>query len=330
LPRDGQIVVHDALRGPIAFDNATLEDKIILRSDGRPLYHLAAIVDDHDMAISHVVRGEEFISNAPYHVYLYAALGWPEPVWIHLPLVLNKRGEKLKKRDPEGGYLAADFQAAGYLPEALFNYLLLLGWSPEAGSELIGKRDIRRRFSLDRLGKSPAIFDWDKLKWLNSRYLQGYDDRALAALLRPYLEEYYGAIANEAWLVSLTATVRESLTTLSGVVDAAAWAFDEPLEVASEAEAAIQSEPAGPVLAQLALAVNQVVILDGPTADSILRDLRGQFKQRFNWSPAQVYQPIRAALTGQVGGPPLHEIMAILGQARCLQRLAAALRQRQS
>jgi glutamyl-tRNA synthetase len=328
LPEDGETVVEDALRGAVTFANRSLEDKIIVRADGQPLYHLAAMVDDHDMAISHVVRGEEFLASAPYHVWLYRAMGWTEPVWVHLPLIVNKRGEKLKKRDPEGGYLARDFQAAGYLPEALLNYLLLLGWASGDGQEIVGKADIRRRFSLDRLGKSPAIFDWDKLKWLNRRYLQGYSDQSLAALLRPFVEESYGPVENEAWLVSLTATVRESLATLDDVVAAAEWAFAGEVDYDAEAQAALRSETAGPALGQLVLAVAQVVILDAQTADSILRRLRQEGAERHAWSAAQTYHPIRAALTGSIGGPPLHQVMALLGQARCLDRLGAALRYR--
>jgi glutamyl-tRNA synthetase len=130
LPRSGQTVVHDALRGPITFANRHLQDPIIVRGDGNPLYHLASVVDDHDMEITHIVRGEDWIATAPIHVHLYHALGWEEPVWVHLPLIRSRAGEKLSKRDPESGYLVHDFREAGYLPQALFNYLLLLGWSP--------------------------------------------------------------------------------------------------------------------------------------------------------------------------------------------------------
>lgn len=328
MPRDGQTTVHDALRGPILFDNARLEDKIIVRSDGRPLYHLAAMVDDHDMGITHVVRGEEFISSAPYHVRLYQVLGWQEPVWVHLPLILNKQGQKLKKRDPEGGYLISDFQEAGYLPEALFNYLLLLGWSPEEGKEIISKWEVRQRFSLARLGTSPAVFDWDKLNWINRQYLQRYSDSNLAALIRPYLEDYYGAIGNEAWLQRLTGVIRDSLDKLSDAPEAAGWAFDDNFETTTAGREALSTEAAGPVLAQLVAAVAQVVILDEPTAQSILHHLREQFEAGQQWRARQILQPIRAALIGDVNGPPLHQIMAILGQERTLQRLAAAIRRR--
>jgi glutamyl-tRNA synthetase len=326
VPTDGQTIVHDALRGPIAFQNADLQDKIIVRSDGKPLYHLASMVDDHDMAISHVVRGEEWISSAPYHVQLYRALGWEEPIWIHLPLILNKRGEKLKKRDPEGGYLVSDFQDAGYLPEALWNYLLLLGWTPNDGQELVGKAEVRRQFRIERLSKSPAVFDWDKLNWVNRQYLRRYSDPALANLLRPFLEDAYGPILNEAWLVRLTAVIRDGLNRLADAVELSRWAFEDDFAYTEEARQTLESDVAGPVLVQLVASLARVVVLDEMTAQALLQDLRAVMKQGYGWEAAPVYHTVRSALTGQSNGPPLAEIMAILGAQRVMQRLAAALR----
>lgn len=326
MPAEGQTVVHDALRGPIAFQNSDLQDKIIVRSDGKPLYHLASMVDDHDMAISHVVRGEEWISSAPYHVQLYRELGWEEPIWIHLPLILNKRGEKLKKRDPEGGYLVSDFQDAGYLPEALWNYLLLLGWTPDDGQELVGKAEVRRQFRIERLSKSPAVFDWDKLNWVNRQYLRRYSDPSLANLLRPFLEDAYGQILNEAWLVRLAAVIRDGLNRLADAIELSRWAFDEEFAYTEEARQTLESELAGPVLVQLVASLARVVVLDEMTAQALLQDLRTAMKQSYGWNVAPVYHTVRAALTGQTHGPPLAQIMAILGAQRAMQRLAVALR----
>ena len=171
MPHNGQSVVNDAIRGEIRIDNATLHDPVLVRSNGRSLYHLASMTDDHNTGITHVVRGEEWISTTPYHIQLYKAMGWEEPVWIHLPLILNQRGQKLKKRDPEGGYLITDFQDAGYLPKALFNYLLLLGWAPDNGQEMMDKWQVRKQFRLERLSASNATFDWDKLNWMNQQYM---------------------------------------------------------------------------------------------------------------------------------------------------------------
>jgi glutamyl-tRNA synthetase len=191
LPREGETIVEDALRGAVTFDNTSLQDPVIVRSDGSPRNHLAGVVDDHDMAVSHVVRGEEWLSSTPIHIHLYRALEWVPPVWIHLPPIHNESGEKLSERDRQGGYLVGDFEDAGYLPEALFNYLLLLGWSPEGSQEIVSKWDVRQQFRLERLSASPATFDWEKLNWVNRQYLKRKSDARLAALIRPYLEDVY-------------------------------------------------------------------------------------------------------------------------------------------
>ena len=327
MPQTGETVLHDAIRGEVRFDNGRLQDPVIVRSSGEPLYHLAAMTDDHDMGITHVVRGEDFISTAPIHIQLYKAMGWDEPVWVHLPLILNRRGQKLKKRDPEGGYLMSDFQAAGYLPEALFNYLLLLGWTPDNGQEVVDKWEVRQQFRLERLSASPSTFDWDKLNWMNRQYLQRHSNEKLAELLRPFLEETYDELPTQGeWLVRLTAVIRDGLNKLEDAVAAAEWAFADNFAISPGAQEALHGESAHPVLTRLVAELAHVVLLDEATAQSILQGLRNSFKESEGWKPTAVFHPIRAALTGQTGGPPLAEIMAILGKNRTLQRIANALR----
>jgi glutamyl-tRNA synthetase len=327
MPQTGETILHDAIRGEIRFENGRLQDPVIVRSSGDPLYHLAAMTDDHDMGITHVVRGEDFISTAPIHIQLYQAMGWPEPVWVHLPLILNRRGQKLKKRDPEGGYLMSDFQAAGYLPAALFNFLLLLGWTPDNGQEIVDKWEVRRQFRLERLSPSPSTFDWDRLNWLNRQYMQRHSNENLAELIRPFLEEVYDElpVQNE-WLVRLTAVIRDGLNKLEDAIEAAEWAFADNFELSDEAQAALRGESTHPVLTRLVAELAHVVLLDEATAQSILQGLRQSFKGSEGWNAPAVFHPIRATLTGQTGGPPLAEIMAILGKNRTLQRIANALR----
>ncbi|MBK7919553.1 MAG: glutamate--tRNA ligase [Chloroflexi bacterium] len=327
LPRSGETVVNDALRGPITFDNSLLADPVLVRSNGRPLYHLAAMTDDHDMGITHVVRGEEWIASAPIHVQLYRALGWVEPVWIHLPLILNNRGQKLSKRDPEGGYLVNDFQDAGYLPEALFNYLLLLGWSPDGEQELVDKWDVRKQFRLERLSTSPAVFAWDKLKWVNRQYLQRLSDGQLADLIRPFLEDAYGDMPMSAdWLVKVTAVIRPDIAKLEDAVDLAEWAFVDDFPYSRSARFALTTAPASPVILRLITQLAALVILDQPTAESILQQMRADLQAAKGWRAPDVFHPIRAALTGHTEGRPLPEIMGILGKERTMQRLARALK----
>jgi len=327
MPQTGETILHDAIRGEIRFDNGRLQDPVIVRSNGDPLYHLAAVTDDHDMGISHVLRGEEWIPSSPIHIQLYKKMGWDEPVWVHLPLILNRRGQKLKKRDPEGGYLMSDFQAAGYLPAALFNYLLLLGWTPDNGQEIVDKWTVRQQFRLERLSPSSSTFDWNKLNWMNRQYLQRHSNEKLAELIRPFLEEVYDELPmQDEWLVRLTAVIRDGLSKLEDAVAAAEWAFADNFELSDDAQAALQGESAHPVLTRLVAELAHVVLLDEATAQSILQGLRQSFKKSNGWKPPAIFHPIRAALTGQTGGPPLAEIMAILGKNRTLQRVANALR----
>jgi glutamyl/glutaminyl-tRNA synthetase len=315
------------LRGQIRFDAGSLSDPALLRGDGTPLYHLAAMVDDHDMEITHVVRGEEWIPSAPANTYLYRVLGWKEPLWIHLPLILNRQRQKLAKRDPEGGYLLRDFQDAGYLPDALFNYLLLLGWSPDGEQEIVDKWTVRRQFRLERLSRSPAIFDWDKLTWVNRHYIQELSDRALAEQVQPYLEEKYKVIpGGPRWLEALVALARPELNRLADITDLLRWAFEDDFEYTDSAVTALEHQAAGPALVRLvALVAQRAVLLDRPTAEHLLARLREDLS---DFPPAAIFQPLRAALMGEIHGPPVPDLMAILGPQRVMSRLARAIKSR--
>lgn len=326
LPKDGVTMLPDIIRGQIVFDNSLNKDAILVRSDGRPLYHLAAMVDDHDQGITHVVRGEDWIATTPIHIHLYRAMKWPQPIWIHLPLILNKHGQKLSKRDPDGGYLISDFQEAGYLPQALWNYLLLLGWTPDNEQEIIDKWTVRKQFRLERLSASASTFDWDKLKWVNRQYLQKLSDTEMAQGIRPFLEDVYGTLPGDRWLVHFTALIRDSLKTYADAVDLAGWAFDDGYERTAAGTAALRSPVAKHVLTWLIAELAAIVILDEATAHAILNGLRQRGKQQHGWRAPDVYHPIRAALTGDTSGPPLAAIMSILGKERTLQRLASGIK----
>ena len=327
LPRHGETIVQDALRGAVRFPNEQNADPIIVRSDGSPLYHLATVVDDHDMAISHVARGEEWLASTPIHQHLYERLGWQAPIWVHLPLIRDEEGRKLSKRDASGGYLARDFQSLGYLPHALFNYLILLGWSPPGEREFVTKADVRRQLRLEDLSASPATFDWDKLNWVNRRYLRQRSDAQLSSLVRPFLEDAYPSHSlDDRWLERLVSLIRDDIARLSDAVELSEWALSDAFPFSPDAERALETDSARPVLARLVAELAHVVLLDEQTAQSILHSMRRQFAQSSAWDAQHVYWPIRAALTGRLRGPALHQVMALLGKGRCLQRAAAILR----
>ena len=310
MPKTGETILNDALRGEIRFDNGRLQDPVIVRSNGDPLYHLATVTDDHDMGITHVVRGEDWIPSTPIHIQLYKVLSWPEPVWVHLPLILNRRGQKLKKRDPEGGYLMSDFQAAGYLPAALFNYLLLLGGTPDNGQEIVDKWMVRQQFRLERLSPSPSTFDWDKLNWMNRQYMQRLSDEKLAGLIRPFLEDVYDELPmqNE-WLVRVTAAIREGLHKLEDAVEAAEWALADNFELSNDARAALHGESARAVLTRLVAELAQtgmailMVSSELPEimalSDRILVLSEGRLTAEMSRSEATEEKLLQAALPGQ-------------------------------
>jgi glutamyl-tRNA synthetase len=188
MPREGETVVHDELRGDIVYQNVTLEDLILLKTDGFPTYHLANVVDDHEMEITHILRGEEWIPTAPVHLQLYAAFGWQAPTLAHLPLILAPGGGKLSKR--HGSTAMEEFRIQGYLPEALMNYLALLGWSLDGEREIFSRDDLLEHFTLERVNPSPGTFDYAKLRWFNAHYINhivGLDD--LVGRLMPFLAD---------------------------------------------------------------------------------------------------------------------------------------------
>ena len=222
-PLDGQTVVDDLLRGEIVYQNANLEDLVLLKSDGFPTYHLANVVDDHEMEISHILRGEEWIPTAPLHILLYGAFGWDAPVFVHQPLILAPTGGKLSKR--HGHAAMQDYETNGYLPEALMNYLVLLGWSFDGQREFFSKADLLELFRLEDVNPSPAKFDFEKLKWFNQHYINHIlTVEELTERVMPFLERAglldAMTVTDRAGLVRETASLyKDRLTTLAEATD---------------------------------------------------------------------------------------------------------------
>ena len=322
LPEAQPLVVDDALRGRLTFEVETLPvaEPLLLSPEGHPSAYLAAVVDDHDMEISHVVQNGESLLTAPFHVGVYRALQWEPPTYVHLPVITREADPP----DTTRPLFIDEFQEAGYLPEALFNYLLLLGWAPE--EEIFGRWEVRRNLSPDEISAEPVSFEWERLDEINRRYIEKKSDKELSALIRPYLDEAYGlSDVNEAWLQRLTAVIRPEVVRLAEAVDLAEWALSDFFTFTPEAEAALEMETARPVLVRLVAELARLVLLDPPTATTILdalkRDVAGPDE-----AAGAVEKPVRAALTGRLGSAPLPEVMALLGAARCMNRAADVLR----
>lgn len=329
-PTSGQTVVHDFLRGELKFRNSTLDDVVLLKSDGYPTYHLASIVDDHEMRISHVMRAEEWIPSAPRHVLLYEAFGWEPPVFVHLPLILGADRSKLSKRSGDVDLL--HYRRQGYLPEAMVNYLAFLGWTPRATSEILSREELVRLFALEQLSPSPSVFDIERLNWVNRQHLKRLPVEELAAKVAPYLQDAYGratrhegtALSAEAWLRSLVEAVRDELNRLSDIADSARFVFVDEFVIEEDAQQALSHPSASEVLRAFAESWAALPAHDYDHADALFKRLRKEFKESQGLSGKLVMQPIRAALTGSLRGPCLVVVSILLGRERCLQRVRAA------
>ena len=320
-PLEGQTTFHDVLYGTITVENGMLDDLVLLKSDGYPTYHLANVVDDHLMEISHIMRGDEWLPSVPKHVLLYNAFGWELPVYAHLPLILAPTGQgKLSKR--HGGVEVHDFRRQGYLPEAVVNYLARVGWSYDDKTEIFSREELIRYFDLSGVNSSPARFSYERLEWMNGYYIRQLDPADLAERLVPFLAEA-GFAVTAADLRPIVPLIQERLKALTAVVEWTDFFFKDRLEydagmlvakkmTAAEALAALRR--GRETLA--ALPDFQVETTEPPMR--VLADALGI-------KAGQLLSIIRVAVTGKEVAPPLFETMAILGQARTLARLDRAI-----
>jgi glutamyl-tRNA synthetase len=327
MPREGTTVFHDLVRGEVKWQNALLDDMVILKSDGFPTYHLANVVDDHTMEISHVVRGEEWIPSTPRHVLLYRTLGWNPPAFAHTSIINGPDRTKLSKRHGETATLA--YREMGFLPEAIVNFLGLLGWSLDDKTEVISRSELVANFSLDRLTKAPAIFDREKLTWLNGVYIRDLNSQELAQRLLPFLERPSdeGGISSEVprpldmdLLCRIVPLVQERLKTLTEGSELVSFFFQE--ELFFEASQLIQKGMDG-LITLHALEIAQDKLRNGRlwSSESLESTLR-PLAEELGLKTGQFFGLLRMAVTGRAVSPPLFETMEVLGQARCLKRIA--------
>jgi glutamyl-tRNA synthetase, bacterial family len=325
VPEGEQIYIKDLVRGDIVFESDGIGDYVIVKSDGIPTYNFAVVVDDTTMKISHVVRGEEHLSNTPRQVLIYQALGLPAPQFAHISLILNTDGKKMSKRD--GDTAVIDYRAKGYLPEAVVNFIVLLGWAPPGEKEFFSMAELSEIFSLERVSKSPAVFDLNKLKWINAHYLKLASRERIAELTLPYLREM-GVFAEgelnagqQQWLFEFVATVIDHLSCVSEVTDFVHYVHGSSVpEPDEEARQILQGEQ---VPAVLNLFKQKIIETEPLTADSAKLVLK-QITKELKVGGKLVFMPVRIALTGQMHGPELNNIIALLGKENTLKRLEAS------
>jgi len=321
VPLEGQTEFYDVLRGHTVVDNSTLDDLVLLKSDGYPTYHLANVVDDHLMGITHIMRGDEWLPSVPRHVLLYKAFGWEPPIYAHLPIILAPSGKgKLSKR--HGGVEVRYFRAQGYLPEALVNFLARVGWAYDDKTEIFTREELIEKFDLDGVSKSPAAFSYEKLEWMNGFYIRRLSDDELARRVQPFLKEA-GLDADLSTLRRIAPLIQERLKTLKDAVDWVDFFFQE----VGEYDPALligKKMTAAESLTALRRARETLAALpdfDEETLETALRGLAGELGLK----AGQLFGIIRVAVTGKKVAPPLFGTLSILGQERVLARVDRAL-----
>jgi nondiscriminating glutamyl-tRNA synthetase len=321
LPQNYDVKFHDLVRGDIVINTDDIDDQVLLKSDGYPTYHMAVVVDDHLMEITHIVRGEEWLPSTPKHIYLYEVFGWEKPVYVHLPTVLNKDRKKLSKR--QGDVSVEDFKDKGYLPEGLVNYLALVGWSPEDNQEILSMEELIQKFSFERVSKTGGIFDKDKLDWVNGHYIRSSSVERITDMAIPYLikadfiDREFVQDRYE-WLKLLVHTVQESLNTVSEVVNKVEFIFKDYVDILEEdALEIIKGEQVGIVLTAIKEELNNIEEIDEEYAKGFMKIIQ----KATGVKGKNLFMPARVALTGMAHGPEFVNILVLLGKENILKRI---------
>lgn len=344
IPRNTTIVIEDVIRGRIEWDSNTVDDPVLIKGDGMPTYHFAAMVDDHLMEITHIMRGEEWISSAPKHACLFDAFGWQRPAFVHCPVIKGKDGSKLSKR--HGDTRVLDFRSAGYLPEALINFVALIGWSPGGDRELMNPTELAEAFSLDGLQPSPGVFDLDKLRWMNGNYIRAFSTEELFNRLVEYIREsdtlaYWSregtdnpataghlsqlAAALERdpdFVRSLLPLEQERVVTLADFGEACAFFLVDEVEFVDQGREKWFGEAHVPELfTSMREKIAAAAALETADCEALVREYAAANGME---KLGPVVHPLRVALSGKTKGPGLFEMMSVLGRDRMIARFQRA------
>jgi glutamyl-tRNA synthetase len=317
-PKEGETTIHDRVQGLVTVQNAELDDMILLRSDGTPTYMLAVVVDDHDMGVTHVIRGDDHLNNAFRQLVIVKAMGWPEPVYAHVPLIHGQDGAKLSKRHGATGVM--DYDELGFLPEALSNYLLRLGWG-HGDDEIISRDDAVRWFDLANVGRSPSRFDTKKLENLNGHYIREASDGRLAGLVAPRVAELIGRSVSNNEIALLTRAMdglKPRAKNLNEIAEGSLFLFkSRPLDLDERATALLEGEAAD----LLALIHAALAALPDWSAEATEQAVR-EVAETAGVKLGLVAQPLRAALTGRATSPGIFDVLVLLGRDESLARVA--------
>ncbi len=330
VPTEGKTTFHDVIMGDITRKNKDVSpDPILLKSDGFPTYHLANVIDDHMMGITHIMRAQEWIPSGPLHILLYEAFGWEPPIYCHLPMVMGKDGQKLSKR--HGSTAVRDFREKGYLPEAIINYVTLVGWALDDKTEFFSKEELEKCFRLENIHSSPAKFDYSKLDWFNGQYIRRKSDGELASLCLPYfIKAGYVSLEpsdkEKAYILSLMPSVKERMKTLSDCVPLTSFLFeDKPVED----KAVYVAKGSDEENTLTALETGSKILIDGLESgkdEKAIEEELCELSKSLNIKVNGVFQPIRVALTASTVSLPLFDSIRLLGMDETKKRLERAVK----
>ncbi len=335
-PQNETLVLEDEIRGEIKIDTNVLDDKILFKSDGMPTYHLANIVDDHLMEITHVIRGEEWLPSMALHVLLYRAFGWNAPKFAHLPLILKPTGKgKLSKRDGDkGGFpvfplewktedsISRGFKEDGYLPEAVVNFLAFLGWNPGTEQELFTLEELVQSFDLKRVNKAGAKFDPEKAKWFNQQYFVKQDDAVIAKEFMTYKPELVSEKYNEAYFTKVVSLVKERAVFVNNLWDLSDFFFEAPTSYDAKALKKAIKEDTPELIKELIQIIEPITDFSSENLQTVIKGWITAKEIGFG----KVMQPLRLSLVGAMKGPDVFDIMSLLGKEETIKRLEAIIK----
>jgi len=315
------VIVEDLIRGNVEFNSTTIDDQILIKSDGYPTYHLANVVDDHFMKISHVIRGEEWLPSTPKHILLYDAFEWEKPKFAHLPLLLNPDKSKLSKR--QGDVAVEDYRTKGYLKEALVNFVLLLGWNPGDEREFFYLDEMIENFSLERVNKSGAVFNVEKLNWLNAEHLRHKSDKDLLSLLKEEITAagYIVSDFQDTYLLGVISLMKERVSFIKEIPEKGFYFFKDPVEYESDTIKKRWTAESHYYLEKLKEAFTS---LENPSKEDYEAALK-KTAEDLNISTGKMIHPLRLALSGVGGGPGVYDIANVIGRESTLRRIDNAL-----
>jgi len=319
--KNRKIAFDDAVRGHVEFDSSNIDDQVLIKSDGYPTYHLANVIDDHLMEISHVIRGEEWLSSTPKHIILYDSFGWQRPVFAHLPLLLNPDRSKLSKR--QGDVAVEDYRSKGYLKEALVNFIALLGWNAGDDREFYFLNEMVNAFSLDHVNKAGAVFDIEKLNWLNAEHLRKKSNEEILNMLRECIKhsDYKTKNFTDKYLLNVISAMKERVIFVNDFLTKSPYFFEAPKEYEQSAkEKNWKSET--PI--ELIKFRNAILLIDSPAKEDYEIVLT-KTAEELSIGKGKLIHPLRLALSGQSTGPGMFDLLFILGKDEVIKRINSAI-----